>query len=406
MNHNLFFEETIYLAKKYLSNHETAQRGRLFYKMAMKGRSKKEILEIAKNYLRESQIEQAMWILENCQNNLYILLKLGKLYRTGKYVQKNDQLEIIYYEKSAELYKIKMRKYKHYQFTKKIGHMLSLYGKKAESYDLDRAIEIYNFSIVIGTTNCINSLIRIYVTKRENIELAMELFNSYTDKNLESYLYYTYIISCKKEYLDIQKAMNISKYAIARLITLGNNNQVTALILNYLKIVLNIFLNYKQYNNIDEIIKYQTIAAEYGSVASMLDLGDIYYKYKKDIESAMKYYWMATEHNNLSAIQNLIKIYNEQKGKCNIIIMLINKLIECNYNDGYIMLGVEYLYGDNVKVDYSKACFYFSQGIEKGCSEGYKYLSIMYEKGLGVLKNKEKAHELLKKFNDHPIIIS
>ena len=138
----------------------------------------------------------------------------------------------------------------------------------------------------------------------------------------------------------------------------------------------------------------------------MLDLGDIYYKYFSNTKKAMKYYWMAAEYNNQNAILNLLAIYKNHIGEHKEVILLMNKLIECDYSDGYIMLGIEYLYGDHTQVDYSKAFHYFEQSIQKGCIEGYKYLSLMYEKGLGVLKNKEKAQELLKKFNDHSIIIS
>lgn len=63
---------------------------------------------------------------------------------------------------------------------------------------------------------------------------------------------------------------------------------------------------------------------------------------------------------------------------------------------GYILKGHEYFYGDiGIEQDYEKAVYYYSKAAELGNAEGIYNLACLIDRGLGVSKDHQRAHELL-----------
>jgi TPR repeat protein len=61
------------------------------------------------------------------------------------------------------------------------------------------------------------------------------------------------------------------------------------------------------------------------------------------------------------------------------------------------VLGILYLYGDEVPKDYNLAFHYLSKAAEKGASRAILHLGAIYEDGLGQPQDIEKALQLYKK---------
>ena len=59
------------------------------------------------------------------------------------------------------------------------------------------------------------------------------------------------------------------------------------------------------------------------------------------------------------------------------------------------LLGLLYLKGQGVSLDYDKALYYFKKASSKGNKQAYKNLAWMYAAGSGIEKNLEEASRLL-----------
>lgn len=66
---------------------------------------------------------------------------------------------------------------------------------------------------------------------------------------------------------------------------------------------------------------------------------------------------------------------------------------ELGHKDAFYMLGRIFTLGDNVSVDYQKAIEYYQKGIKLSSAKSLYGLGIMYQSGLGVIKNEEIAHQ-------------
>lgn len=150
--------------------------------------------------------------------------------------------------------------------------------------------------------------------------------------------------------------------------------------------------------NIEESIKWYTLAAEQNDERALMKLGLNYMRGKnvpKDIGKAR--YWFekaATIHKNAAAAWNIALIYsgpNNLDPRKEIVLYWIQKAID---NGGFnYALGIGDLYYRYPEQrDYTKAFPYYQLAAEKGNSSyAMRMIGYMYEKGQGTESDIEKA---------------
>jgi len=85
--------------------------------------------------------------------------------------------------------------------------------------------------------------------------------------------------------------------------------------------------------------------------------------------------------------------------------MLENIVEEVDPGYAYVLKGHRYAYGDvDVKQDYENAAYYYGKAAEMGNAEGIYNLACLTDRGLGVPKDHDLAHELFQKAaNQSPV---
>lgn len=146
--------------------------------------------------------------------------------------------------------------------------------------------------------------------------------------------------------------------------------------------------------SMEHAIEYYIKGAEKKCPNCCYKLGELYEKGRwvpKNMKAAISYYKTAAQHNSLPAIKKL------QDSVINELADQFEKS-ESGDMEACAQLGQKYLFGYIVENDPPKAVEYLTLAAKNGNAEAAFYLASCYEKGeKGVVKNKMKAYEWLKK---------
>ena len=142
-------------------------------------------------------------------------------------------------------------------------------------------------------------------------------------------------------------------------------------------------------------------AALKGNIFSQYSLGFIYYEgeeIEQNLDCAFKWYKEAAERGFAPAQYALSYLYKNGEGceKNNIkAYYWLEEAAENDFQDAYYLLGQSYLEGNSlIDINYKKAFFYLSKGVNKKDKNCLESLADMYYWGLYVKEDKEKAFSL------------
>lgn len=142
-------------------------------------------------------------------------------------------------------------------------------------------------------------------------------------------------------------------------------------------------------------------AALKGNIFSQYSLGFIYYEgeeIEQNLDCAFKWYKEAAEKGFAPAQYALSYLYKNGEGceKNNIkAYYWLEEAAENDFEDAYYLLGQSYLEGNSlIDINYKKAFFYLSKGVNKKDKNCLESLADMYYWGLYVKEDKEKAFSL------------
>ena len=161
----------------------------------------------------------------------------------------------------------------------------------------------------------------------------------------------------------------------------------------------------------DEVkaIEYYKKAADLGNLRSMLKIGE-YFINKGKYEIGLSYIKLTAKKNYPSSKLFLGLLYLDGKVLPQNIprgISLICSSLYQSLNAAYEQLGLMYMENNYFKENDQLSFLYLSHVYNCGYINVQYYLGVMYEEGIYVPKNKEKAYELYKKsciFNTHSLI--
>ena len=182
---------------------------------------------------------------------------------------------------------------------------------------------------------------------------------------------------------------------------------------------------YRDRGNEEKAMEFYHLAAAQGFFAALNNLGDIYYK-KENYSEAAHWYKLAGEAGYDWGWRNLAMLYDEGKGFSedknkaiellkkafdmngegkgfsedkNKAIELLKKAFDMNGNaNGQSANEIGVIYYN--KEDYSKAMHWYELAGEAGYDWGWKNLATLYDNGIGVHEDKDKAIEFYKKAYD------
>jgi TPR repeat protein len=155
--------------------------------------------------------------------------------------------------------------------------------------------------------------------------------------------------------------------------------------------------------NINKAVEHYTFAAEAGDLNAQANLGGLYLAHKlaekltnkESIEQGIHWSKKAAEQNSVQAQVNLAMTYQKGlPGKVDVDEAIYwFKAAAANHNAfSQYQLGLFYYSNKN----YKEAFYWFDLASELHNKEAMLYLSMMFDKGLGVDKNREKSIALLK----------
>ncbi|XP_078261783.1 protein sel-1 homolog 1-like [Rhinoraja longicauda] len=148
-----------------------------------------------------------------------------------------------------------------------------------------------------------------------------------------------------------------------------------------------------------DLYQYFQLIAEKGDLQSQVGLGQLHLTGGKGIEQDFKkaFYYLskAAEGGSANALGFLGKMYsegNEAVPQSNEIALIYYRMAAERDNPiGLTGLGLVYLYGKGVPVDYEEALKYFKKAADKGWVDGQFQLGVMHYTGLGVKRDYKMA---------------
>lgn len=155
--------------------------------------------------------------------------------------------------------------------------------------------------------------------------------------------------------------------------------------------------------DINKAVEHYTFAAEAGDINAQANLGALYLAKKlpknlakkNSIEQGIRWSEKAAEQNSVQAQVNLAMTYQKgllDKVDVNKAIYWFKAAAANNNAFSQYQLGLYYYHSKN----YKEAFYWFDLASELHNKEAMLYLSMMFDKGLGVDKNREKSIALLK----------
>jgi TPR repeat protein len=147
--------------------------------------------------------------------------------------------------------------------------------------------------------------------------------------------------------------------------------------------------------NIQKALEHYTFSAEANDVNAQTNLGSIYLSNKDTLEQGVLWTEKAAQKNSVQAQVNLAIVY--QKGLLGTVnidkaVHWFKEAAAKNNSFSQYQLGLYYY---SIK-DYKEAFYWFDLATELKNGNAMLYLSMMFDKGLGIEKNREKSILLLK----------
>jgi len=160
--------------------------------------------------------------------------------------------------------------------------------------------------------------------------------------------------------------------------------------------------------NNDKYIYWLKKSAENNYSKAQAILGEAYrdgaYGLKQDYETALALFEKSAAQDDRFGQFYLGVVYEKGRGVKKDIELAIHwykKAANQDSAEALINLGFIYCYGaENVSINTTKALKYYLKGAELGHPEAQFQLGLMYDNGLGVEPNYDKAYELYKKAAD------
>ena len=148
--------------------------------------------------------------------------------------------------------------------------------------------------------------------------------------------------------------------------------------------------------DLDKAIHYYELAAQQGNAVALEELGKIYLEELHDLDKAETYLLQAAEKNNAEA-QYLLgdAVYTEKEDEKNILYW-VEKAAE-NQHISAILKLANYYVG---KKEYDQALYYVKKGVALNHDDSLIAVAELYEYGLGMLQDDEKALTYYKKSNE------
>lgn len=147
--------------------------------------------------------------------------------------------------------------------------------------------------------------------------------------------------------------------------------------------------------DLDKAIHYYALAAQQGNAKALEELGRIYLDDLNDIDRAEDYLLKAAEKNNAEAQYLLSDSVYTQKEDLKKIYYWAEKAAENHHIDAMLKLANAYV----DKKEYDKAFYYVEKGVALNDENALIAMGELYEYGLGVPKDNQKALEYYKKSN-------
>lgn len=140
----------------------------------------------------------------------------------------------------------------------------------------------------------------------------------------------------------------------------------------------------------NKAIELYTYAANKGDPYAQNNLGLLYLSgkgVKQSVEKAILWFEKAADLAVVNAYVNLALVYQQNKESYDKSIHWWQKAAEEDYPEAYFQLG-QYHYWKN---DYHEAFNYFMKGAEINHANAQLKLAMLYEKGIGTEKNRERS---------------
>jgi TPR repeat protein len=129
-------------------------------------------------------------------------------------------------------------------------------------------------------------------------------------------------------------------------------------------------------------------SAKGNDALAQLKVGDAYLEgnlLSKDIQKAIEYWTKSAEQNNIDSMKRLRTFYidgvEDIEANVELAIGWTLKAAELDDCEAQRMLGVDYLIGTHIDVDYSKAAYWSKKAADKGDSQAQYALGVMYKRG-------------------------
>lgn len=310
----------------------------------------------------KESLSRALELYEIAVNNNHpaAMCQLARLYKDGRYVEKDEEKAFELYKQALELDYINA-----YYFVG-IGYE---YGE-GTNIDLNKAIEYYTIASNKGYFYATLQLATIYFEGeyiKQDIEKAFQLIDSDVMHDKINKANYEDYISLKDR---IREALNkkeekdnpldTAKELLDNAITYKQNET---------------FINDRQ--KLNEAIEILEKLVLYNDLTAIELLSDIYYGTITDTKNPLKALELYNKYFNLD---------NGKKYKC----------IKMYYN-----IGLIYLNGEGVEKDYLKSIEMFNKSLSYGYySDAAVKLIEMYFNGIGVEMNIEKCIEILNQYKN------
>ena len=340
-----------------------------------------DLRNVAVECENKNQLEKAFRIYLECSiygTNIDAMNNVGIFYKAGRYVKRDDERAVYWYEQAAErgnyysasnlvVIYMKEKDYEKAWHWAKVGvgyngsnkknildnmGYMSRYGYGCKK-DTSQAMKYYEESYHLGSDYAAFALGEIY-----------------------THVYYNYA-----------KALDYYAEAVKRNYVRANTY------------IGNSFLYGRAVGqNKDQMMSYFKIGKDKNHSAAYYGLGD-YYAMQMRFDEAETHFRKALELGSKSAYVELAEMYQDErnpKSDINEALYWLEKGEDAGYTGAMVNLGHMYRDGKGVVQSDAKALELYHKALDQNSSDAKVALAVMYAKGRGVSKDVQKADELFK----------